>query len=152
MKFHKILVPTDFSKDADRALQYAIDLARTSGGEIVLAHVLELLTYPTVVGIDPISPQIQKELRDNMSRALEALRAREIPKEIRSRALMLDGRPYWRIVEAAREQQVDLIVIATRGNTGLKHMLLGSTAEHVVREAPCPVLVVRGVEQKGDRR
>jgi nucleotide-binding universal stress UspA family protein len=151
MQFHKILVPTDFSNDANRALRYAIDLARASGGEIVLAHVLEPIAFPSTIGVDPISPQLLETVRENSARALEALRSREIPEEVRSRAILLDGHPYTRILAAAREQLADLIVIATRGNTGLKHILLGSTAEHVVREAPCPVLVVRARERKGDR-
>ena len=149
MQFRKILVPTDFSEESRKALRYGLELARASGAELLLVHVVEFLVYPGSLGMGPVMLPIQeKELRDHLGRALEDLRRREIPTQVSSHALLLDGRPFRQIVLAAREQEVDLIVIATRGHTGLKHFVLGSTTERVVREAPCPVLVVRDVERE----
>lgn len=149
MQLQKILVSTDFSEESKKALRYGIELARAGGAEILLVHVMEFMVYPSSLGIGPVILATQeKELRDRLDKALAEMRAKDIPATIRSRALLLEGRPFRQIVQAAREHAVDLIVIATRGHTGLKHVMFGSNAERVVREAPCPVLVVRDVERE----
>jgi nucleotide-binding universal stress UspA family protein len=153
MQIRKILVPTDFSEESTRALRYGLELARSTGAELLLVHVVEFLVYPAHIGIGPVIPiTLEKELRQRVGKLLEDLRRKEVPPAIASRALLCDGRPFRQIVQTAREHEVDLIVIATRGHTGLKHVMLGSVAERVVREAPCPVLVVRDVVRESAGR
>ena len=148
VKIAKILVPTDFSEESNKALHYAIALARPNGSEILLVHVVELPIYPVNLGISPVVvPPLDREIRDRMQDALARLVAEQVPKDLVARAALRDGRPSQEIVAAARAEDADLIVIATHGHTGLKKVLLGSTTERVVREAPCPVLVVRQRER-----
>jgi nucleotide-binding universal stress UspA family protein len=85
-------------------------------------------------------------VRKNACECLEALARKELKPAIQSATLVRSGSAFNEIVAVARELQIDLIIIATHGYSGLKHFLLGSTAERVVRHAPCPVLVVRDRE------
>jgi universal stress protein A len=148
LQLKTILVPTDLSEHAHNALQYALQLADQFGSAIVLVHVVEpvhpypstgMTYFPGDLPIDPetdLVPEAEKaiqHLKDEASRGSKAT--------IRTKVCV--GRAYDRIVDMAGETAADLIVIATHGYTGLKHVLLGSTAEKVVRHAPCPVLVVR---------
>ena len=91
---------------------------------------------------------LESELRSSAAKQLEAMAAKELPAEISRDTTVRVGRPFHEIVEAAREGNADLIILATHGHTGLKHMLLGSTAENVVRHASCPVLIVREQEHE----
>ena len=144
----RILVPTDFSDEAKHALRSAVELARIGQSEVVLVHVIEPPVYPVNLGIGPVVvPPLEQDLRERLAQALEQLRQQETGT-LASRVLIRDGRPFLEIVRAAADEHADLIVIATHGYTGLKHVLLGSTAERVVREAPCPVLVVRRRDAK----
>ncbi|MHC5065394.1 MAG: universal stress protein [Planctomycetota bacterium] len=139
----KILVPTDFSQHSKEALRYAVALAEVHGAEIILGHVMEPPIYPTMfegaaVAVPPLDESFRKQLEDH----LDDLRKEEVG-DTSSRIFVREGSPTTELTELAREEDVDLIVIATHGYTGIKHMLLGSTAEKVVRNAPCPVLTVR---------
>jgi universal stress protein A len=78
---------------------------------------------------------------------LEAL-LKDLPGDLNKTTLLRSGRPAYEIVEAAKRLDTDLIIISTHGHTGLKHVFLGSTAENVVRYAPCPVLTVREHEHE----
>jgi len=135
----EILVPIDFSRTALQALNYAVPLAKQFGARITLVHVVELprLT-PGIeyIGIDASESRLlEKKLKEVARRAL--------PPGVNFDVVVQLGSGYDTIVSVARERKVDLIVITTHGYTGLKHVLMGSTAEQVVRHAPCPVLVVR---------
>jgi nucleotide-binding universal stress UspA family protein len=139
MTLKEILVPIDFSKTALQALNYAVPLAKQFGAKITLVHVVELprLT-PGIeyIGIDASeSSLLEKRLKEIARRAL--------PPGVNSDIVVQLGSGYDTIVSVAKARGVDLIVITTHGYTGLKHVLMGSTAEQVVRHAPCPVLVVR---------
>jgi nucleotide-binding universal stress UspA family protein len=143
-----ILVPTDLSEPARDALQYALQLADQFGSAIVLVPVVEpvhpypvtgMTYFPGDLPLDPdtdLVPEAEKAIQHIKD---EASRGRNVA--IRTNVCV--GRAYDRIVHVAGETSADLIVISTHGYTGLKHVLLGSTAEKVVRHAPCPVLVVR---------
>ena len=139
LKLKEILVPIDFSKTAVRALHYAVPLARQFGAKVTLVHVVELprLT-PGIeyIGIDAIETR-------RLKAKLKELAKRAFPPDVATAVLVEPGSGYDTIVSVAKKRSVDLIVITTRGYTGLKHVLMGSTAEQVVRHAPCPVLVVR---------
>jgi len=137
-------VPLDFSGKSRQALDFAVPLAQQYGGKIILIHVVELMPsyppYPAEMMIAAPSPQpAAKASRETLSDLARQL----VPPQLLARTLVRTGRAYREILDAAVEEDVDLIVIATHGYTGLKHVLLGSTTEHVVRYAHCPVLTVR---------
>ena len=149
MQLRRILVPIDFSEHSKKALHYAVAFARTHGAQLVLLHVLELPLYPVSFGVGPATiPPVSEDLRQAVNRHLETLRLDDVPSEIGSEALVREGRPFFEICVCAREVNADLIVIGTHGYSGVKHVLLGSTAEKVVRKAPCPVLTVRPEERE----
>jgi universal stress protein A len=79
---------------------------------------------------------------------LKNLIKKEIGKKVISRKIVRTGKPFYEINQYAQEEDIDLIVIATHGHSGMEHILFGSTAEKVVRKAPCPVLVVRTGEHE----
>jgi universal stress protein A len=149
IELKKILAPTDFSPHSERALRYACRLAERLGSELHLLHVLSEV-IPT--GPDPLlMPVLPPEFySDNEDRARETLRELLKP-EWGNPAAVLTAEQWGGAVEAivdyAQDQEIDLIVIATHGRTGLSHILLGSVAERIVREAPCPVLTVRNQDQ-----
>jgi nucleotide-binding universal stress UspA family protein len=139
----EILVPIDFSECSRKALQYAVPLARQFGSRLLLVHVMPVLYF---VGSEFGSvdlPVPEREVRENSARALERLSSEEIAAAVPVSTRICQGQPVHEIVAVAREEQVDLILLSTHGRTGLKHVLLGSVTENVVRYAPCPVLVVR---------
>jgi nucleotide-binding universal stress UspA family protein len=148
LTIRKILVPTDFSPNSERALELATEFAQRFDAELVLVHVLAPPVYPAMTfGAAAASlPNIHEEVRRNITMQLEGLRDRLVARGLRARALVRDGSPFTEIVVAAQDEACDLVVIATHGHTGIKHLLLGSTAERVVRKAPCPVLTVRSSE------
>ena len=141
-QLRKILVPTDFSDCSKKALQYAIPFAKQFGASLTLLNVVQI-SYPTGE-LGPMEPPISEtELAETVQKQLAGLIEQEIAGRVSATALVRIGRPTEEILLTAREQELDLIIISTHGHTGLKHVLLGSTAEHVVRRAPCPVLTVR---------
>jgi nucleotide-binding universal stress UspA family protein len=140
----RILVPVDFSEHSRDALRYAVDLGSVFDAELVLIHVVESMAYPADLGyaLAPI-PQLERELTERGKAELERLARETVGGKLAVRLHVPAGRPFVEIIKAAREFEADLIVIATHGHTGVEHILFGSTAEKVVRKAPCPVLVVR---------
>lgn len=140
-----ILVPIDFSDPSRAALQFASDFARWCGGRIVLLSVIEPVAFfrrgkhPLVV--------TQQTFRDRVAFKLSDLGKRHVGEGLVEKVMVRSGAPFEKIVETARGLKADLIIMATHGYTGFKHMLLGSTAERVIRFAPCPVLTVRGQAQ-----
>lgn len=151
IRIQRILVPTDFSPASRCAIPYARDLARMFGAEVVVVHVLELPHYPTLFeGSAMLVPPVDESLRRQLAAQLDKLVEDELRAHGTSaRALVRDGAPRHELLAAAREERADLVVIATHGYTGLRHVFLGSTAEQVVREAPCPVLTVRATDGAG---
>ncbi|HZQ46119.1 MAG TPA: universal stress protein [Verrucomicrobiae bacterium] len=140
----KILVPVDFSGESKRALQYAVGFARQFGASITLLHVVEPMVYPPDAGYGPMISQVPNigSIRKAGTR-LSALGKKQVGRELLAETAVLTGSPHHEITRAARALAIDLIVMGTHGYTGLNHALMGSTAERVVRHAPCPVFVVR---------
>jgi universal stress protein A len=142
-----ILVPVDFSGHTAKALAYAHAFQDQFGARLVLVHVVEPTVVPDNFGIiPPAYEEMNGLLRQTAEERLGAL-AGDSGKGGRVAAVVCVGRASWEIVRLAREHGADLIILATHGHSGLKHVLLGSTAEYVVRHAPCPVLTVREREQ-----
>jgi nucleotide-binding universal stress UspA family protein len=140
-RLQKILVPVDFSDSSKKALRYAIAFARQFGGELDLLYVEEI--YPVIADLGPVAIQDLSDARGE----LEELRL-TIDERVRSRATVRTGLPHIVIGEVAAELGIDLIIISTHGRKGLQRMFIGSTAERVVRYAPCPVLIVRERERE----
>ena len=142
LPWRRILVPLDFSLTSLRALPVAVQLAKQCGARLLLLNVVEPSPYPTgMEGVTLIVPD--SELAQYAGTELPRIARRFVPKSVRVTPLIDHGRAANAIVDTAEEQGVDLIVLSTHGHTGLDRLLLGSTAEHVVRHAKCPVLVVR---------
>jgi universal stress protein A len=143
MEIRQILAPTDFSDFSTHAIECAYELARKFGAKLLLLHVVELPVFP-IEGYVPqhVVPLIE-DLKRQWSLELEGIlpAAQGITVEITRR--VVTGTPYRKIVEIAEAENVDLIVMATRGRTGLSHLVMGSVAERVVRTASCPVLTIR---------
>jgi nucleotide-binding universal stress UspA family protein len=140
-KLKKILVPLDFSDCSKKALAYAIPYAQQFDAELVLLNVIE--PYPPVPQMELVDVET---IQDNL-RELEILRE-TVGDEILCRTEVRTGVPHVEIVQEARQNDIDLIILATHGYKGLSHVFLGSTAEKVVRNAPCPVLTVRQSERE----
>jgi len=146
MEIHSILLPTDFSDCANYALSYAASLARTFGASIICVNVIEPIV-PTVgySGLTEPLPiaDITEQLEDSAERELPKLAECDECAGLNIEELVVHGEAASEIVRVAREREIDLIVIASHGRTGLGRILFGSTAEAVVRHASCPVLVVK---------
>ena len=142
----KILVPLDFSVFSKKALKYALRLAQQFKAELTLFHVFEPVTSLAFAGL-PDVPVISKDERMVAEKNLRALASSSMATGVTSaKSTVRTGVATHEIVEAAKELDVDLIVIATHGCTGSQHFSIGSTAARVARAAPCPVLVVREKE------
>ncbi len=143
-KIDKILVPNDLSAHSRGALDYALWLGGIHGAELVLLHVVEPLLTIVRIPVPGLNlPTLEAEIRNTSREQIETLRREVVGDTLPSRVLVREGTPFVEIIRAATEEAVDLIVIATHGHSGLKHLLMGSTAENVVRKAPCAVLTHR---------
>ncbi len=144
MKFKHILWPTDFSQPSYEALKVAVDLAATFHADLTLLHVIPPI--PALTG--PESPasfdvsRYQAELERTAEGLMDKVRSKRIPKGVRVRHLVAQGNPPLEIARAAEENGMDLIVIATRGESALKHVFFGSVADKVMRHSLIPVLIV----------
>ncbi|HRI12623.1 MAG TPA: universal stress protein [Verrucomicrobiota bacterium] len=138
-----ILVPIDFSPPSKQALDYAVSFAKQFQAKLTLLHVFEPIATPDFAASFPLVREYD-ELMASAKRELDRLaKTAGIPAETVAATEVRFGRSFHEIADAARALKIDLIIISTHGYTGLKHALLGSTTERVVRHAPCPVLVVR---------
>lgn len=140
-KIQKILAPTDFSGQSLAGVRYAMNLRLKFGSSLVLLHVIEP-TPPTGGMESVVLAQSDSEVVAWARKELAKLAQREAGNDKLINNLIRMGKPFHEITTEAGENKADLIVIATHGYTGVEHLLLGSTAEHVVRHAPCPVLTV----------
>lgn len=153
VKFEHILVPTDFSEFSRYALDYAITIAKTFGAKITLIHITN---ENELVALQQVSPYFepgkleelmkQREFEDR--KQLDGFIPPELGKGIEVETIHKVGIPFVEIIRTAREEAVDLIVIATHGRSGLSHILFGSVAEKVVRKSTCPVLSIRPREHE----
>ncbi len=140
----KILVPVDFSDYSKHALKYAIEFAKHFDAELILISVIEPMIYPADFSMGQVAiPATDQNLSERVEEELKNLDEKEIAGKVKSKRIIKSGKPFFEINETAREEDVDLIIIATHGHTGVEHLLFGSTAEKVVRKAPCPVLTLR---------
>ena len=149
MKIHHILAPTDFSEHANQPMTAAFELAQTVGAKLTVLHVVE--SPSSLVGSHALSHQgasLLTAFEEQAQRELDLLRSQIPGAQVEIARRVLVGVPYQRMTERTSAESVDLIVMATHGHTGRRHLVLGSVAERVVRTAPCPVLTIR---PPGDR-
>lgn len=167
MQVRKILVPIDYSDDSHQALQCGASLAKQYGAKLLLLHVIpkaveevfqhdpgwepfissfsdqEIGPERQIHPPDPFIIDLEEKARGELSDFAHKSLHEAVPVEVKIGV----GRPVEEILRMAREEGGDLIVMGTHGRTGLRHVLLGSVAEKVVRTAPCPVFTVRvGIE------
>jgi universal stress protein A len=141
--FKKILVPVDFSPQSAEAVRYAADLSRRCEASVELLHVFQTTTYALPESyVVPAGSQLQAIMNEFESQLCAAKRAAEDAGALHVETQLLHGGVATEILRCAREHECDLLVMGTHGRTGMKHMLLGSVAEYLVRVAPCPVLTV----------
>ena len=145
-KVRRILVPTDFSPPSIKALRYAAGFAEQAGATIYLVHILEEPAFIHDIETFPLAIP-ERELVRVARKELLKLGKSQINGLVPVKTLVRVGKPFREVVALARQTASDLIIIATHGRTGLSRMLLGSTAELVVRHAPCPVFVIRSHEK-----
>ncbi len=146
--FKKILFCTDFSENSHLAFTYALNLARTYQAKLFILHVTHnpVFIYPD---------QVYASIPEENIREWEAAEEKNMDQQVNThyiqqmdgftdyKVLTKKGVAFYEIIQAAKEESVELIVMGTHGRTGLDHVLFGSTAEKVVRKSPTPVLTVR---------
>ena len=143
LQIRHVLVPLDFSAPSLQAIEFALPLIKRFGADLQLVHVVAIdHPFTGLVGMPFVLPEL--EMSDSAREQLKDL-ARKYDIDLRPEFLhVLKGRAFEEICRLSQTAAIDLIIIATRGNTGLKHLALGSTAERVVRHSLCPVLVTHG--------
>jgi nucleotide-binding universal stress UspA family protein len=148
LPFKKILYPTDFSDPSYEALKAANELALHFSAELCVVHVVTPVTQPPA---DPSGSGllILQEMEKAARESLEGMVKKRIPKELLVRQIVVLGGAAEEIIQISEKERVDLIVIATHGQTGWRHFVFGSVAEKVVRLAPCPVLTIRAPHKEG---
>ena len=144
MPIRRILFPTDFSESADHAWMFALQFAQDFGADVHVLHVVApppRLTEAYSLNFDPakFAAVLTSEAEASLDRLIEGAKDRHLTfhREVRI------GVDFHEIIDYARKHEIDLIVMATHGRTGLAHALVGSVAEKVVRKASCPVLTVK---------
>jgi nucleotide-binding universal stress UspA family protein len=144
----QILVPVDFSGPSGKALKYAHALAEGFGGIIHLVHIVEPVPVLVGIGAAPVPvPVDDPKTVAELERHLVKL-AKELPSTFAGRTIVRPGWAVDEVTAVAKELGVDLLVLATHGHSGIGRILFGSTAEGIVRKAPCDVLVVRPDERE----
>lgn len=142
----KILVATDFGEAAEAALRYGRALARNFNATLYVMHVADdvsarLFAGEAYVGI---LPDVQRDVDASARKQLAELLVDDDPQPLPTKSVMVTSNaPALAIVQYAKDNGIDLIVLGTHGRTGIEHLLLGSVAEKILRLAPCPVLTLR---------
>ncbi len=144
LKIGKVMCAVDFSENSEYALRYAVRFAQAFDAELKLLHVVELPFLPSysLTGVPDLSIPTD-EIEAGARQKMEELVAKWRPQYPKLEGAVRTGTAFVEIIAYAREQESDLIVVGTHGRTGLRHMLIGSVAEKIVRKAPCPVLSVK---------
>jgi nucleotide-binding universal stress UspA family protein len=139
----RILSAVDFSETSTAAARRALELARATGAELVFLHALHEPAFSYADGAGYLTPDLIEQFELEMQRRLDAWAQSLAEPGLRMRTRVVHGAPQTALVDAAKDERADLIVLGTHGRTGLGHLLLGSVAERVVRTSPVPVLTVR---------
>lgn len=149
IKIERILFPTDFSPCAEHALKYALMFALEQRAKLYVLHVISDMNTPTVFGLElyPVLKDYEK-IEEKAKQVIQQVIPEQFLKKIEVENIIVQGTPFVEIIKCAKKNNVDLITIATHGRTGISHVLMGSTAEKIVRMAPCPVLTIKHPEHE----
>lgn len=143
-KIQKIMFPTDFSDNSNYAFDYALDLAKKFGARLYILHVIHELIDTTGFYVPNISLD---QLQNDLVKGAEEMMDRFIKEKMGDfkdyETMNIIGLPHIEVMNVAKDKGIDMIVMGTHGRTGIDRVLFGSTAEKVVKKAPCPVLTVR---------
>ncbi len=144
IEIKNILVPTDFSETSDKALEWAIEIAKPRNAEIHIIHVLEPIAYP-VEWLEGFSGMeaLEDTIAANARKALEKLASRVRDAGIPVQTSLVFGYPPEAIMSYVKEHDTSMICMGSHKRSGLEKLIIGSTTEKVVRQAPCPVLVIK---------
>jgi nucleotide-binding universal stress UspA family protein len=147
---NSVLVATDFGDTSKSALEYGRNLARAFGAKLHVLHVAARIVPMSAAEFDPTNvADLQADIVEEANRQLNRLLTDNERALLQTKAMVLASTsPAAAIVGYAKEAHVDIIIVGTHGRGGISHLLMGSVAEHVVRNAPCPVLVVRANEHE----
>ncbi len=144
MKVERILFPTDFSEGSSHALPYAVDFAKHYNAKLHILHIIYDLAKATESHIPHISTdELYKELNAWATNEIDTYCIEEIRGLPDVEKTVLKGIPHEEIIKFAANEKIDIIVMGTYGRVGLERFIYGSTAERVVRRAPCPVMTVK---------
>jgi universal stress protein A len=158
LPFRRILVTTDFSASSLVAIPAAAELAAHFGAELLLVHVLPVDT-PTPWDIPPYAdfglaalplPEYETQVRQEVERRLDQVAAKQVPEGVSLRAIVGRGDAASEVARIAASEKADLVVIATHGWSGWRHLVFGSVAERVLRETTCAVLSIRCPEKPAE--
>lgn len=148
-----ILFPTDFSASSAAAWNHALLHAKQHKAKLAIVHVVHRMPQDYQFLIVAMTPhQIYESLKARAESKMIQLAREAKRKRIKCEVLIRDGQPFVQILRCAREVRADIIVMGSRGRTGLAQVLLGSVAQKVVSDAPCSVLIVRHRERKPRKR
>ena len=141
--FKKILCPVDFSQFTQEVINFALDLAKKYGAELHLMHVVPNMTYFTPYE-SFLTPEnlvaIEKNIQDEVERDFaKLLKGNGVP----TKTVIRTGVPFVEIIDYAKSESIDLIVMGTHGRSAIENILIGNVAEKVVRKSPCPVMTIR---------
>jgi len=145
LPFKNILSPTDFSEHSYKAIKVASELALHFSARLVVLHVVSLTPLitgemePTNFDVRSYQQELEKDARQQLQDVIKKLVSKDVKNFV---PMIISGSYSDEILRVAREEKSDLIVIGTRGRTGVAHLVLGSVAERVVQLAPCPVLTI----------
>lgn len=145
IKLERILMPTDFSSSSENAMRYAVSFAKEYNAELIVLHVVQEPHRLRRVTQKSAEEKIDKIIAAEIGVVKKAMEqfVKDFGEEFKVKKLIKSGIPVVEIVESAKEENVDLIVMGTHGQTGTRHALIGSVAERVVRNAVCPVFTVK---------
>ncbi len=148
----KILAPIDFSEHSMNAMRSAMELAKDVGAEVHLVHVIaphhHFIPLPLATNVEQ-SRELAREaaMLEQAEEELAHLKKDEFGDSKKVSTFAVIGHPVQKLVDYAKEQSIDLIVMATHGRSGIEHAVLGGTTEKIVRNSPCSVLVIRARQQ-----
>lgn len=144
-----ILVPTDFSLTSERAMSMAVEIAKKYSSKILLIHVFndfkieDALQWTSYVSTTKTEIEIREDISNRAYDELDDFIKKFPVGDLKIEPRVIEDHPHRGVIATAEDENIDLIVMGTHGRTGVAHLLMGSTAEKVVRAAPCPVLTVK---------
>jgi nucleotide-binding universal stress UspA family protein len=142
--FEKILYPTDFSEEANKALDFVVSLKDAGAREVVVLHVIEKGSFDAIARYATKDiVEIEKNLKKRAMAELRPIEERLTKEGLKVKVIVTTANPYMGILNAERKEKVSVIVIGSHGMSNIAEILLGSVSEKVVRRAKVPVLVVR---------